>query len=297
MSRGLNAEQFIAAGSSDAERKELDRHEAVGLNPAVRDTAMAKTAIQQANRMKRPDELAERLLDLHESRLVRLPKKIRERCELSVKLAHNAKTLFAEKDAYEAALDQARRDGQKHLIAQAKTGKMPTEWEPAPAPEAPALTGTDLAAALDAIRQAKQQADKEVHEVADYETLYPLLMQAYDEKVLFSKKPDFDPTVVTKAEWDKYADQALTAAKKLREVNESFTREFDFDGKTKRTIHTHSVENGGLTHLGDYERYRQGILSADQIRVLPGEEDPAPGIETLADLQLVADEGEAEDAA
>ena len=134
------------------------------------------------------------------------------------------------------------------------------------------LTGAELDAAIKATLTAKQRAERELVAIADYESLYGPMVEAFDELVLFAQKDDFDLEQVSAAEHERLLAQAMDAALVLRALNESFVKEGD-EG-TLSTVHSLSVEHNGLASVTDVEAARRGEISYGMVRLHPGDSIP-----------------------
>ena len=116
---------------------------------------------------------------------------------------------------------------------------------------------------------------------ADYGTLYPALVEAYDKTVTFADHVDLEEISV--AEHDRLVRRALDAKTSLRRINESFVEE-GLEKSVGYWTELCSDDRLGLANVEDVQAHLNGLISAGQIRVNFGDEAPTE-IE-YSDLEL-----------
>lgn len=231
-------------------------------------------ALRDRARLQHPDPLASTLLQAAEDRLLSLPKALKEKAELCIKLAANGREVLALQATYEAKLKEARRYQEGYLSDQAATGKMLDEWSwDLPTGDMPPLSAGQIALAIAAVQEGKRRVEESFRSSAKYDAIYPLLMDAWDRIVLFADHDGGDPDKIPFSEYERLRSRAVDAAESLRRLNESFLVD---DPSRKKEVRAQSVEAHGIVHIGDYALYRQGRLNLEDVRVRPG--DPAPTI-------------------
>ncbi len=252
-------------------------------------------AVRELGQLRSRNPIAEKLIEAHKARILTLPKDVREAAELVLQVTANATELIDRKNSYIEAVRKAKADASHHLVLQALKGTPVDEWKAPPEPKLPSVAGGDIDIAIEATRTAKARLENAFLDYADYDAIYPLLVEAYDKKVGAVERADRKTTSME--EFDKLTKIAVEASRVLTSINEAFFVT-ELDGKTRRTLRAHSQENGGLTHIEDYKRAQRGVIRFEDVRCKLGDPEINPGAQDLGDFQLVgAEDGDETNAA